>query len=122
MLSSAALAALRAAGAQFLVERCTLERETKTVDQYGGITSQWESVAVDVPCRLIKGGMPITQMAGGQETIPEVYKIALAAGQTVGVDYRLSIGANVFNVISVETALSNAVWTVVRGQRRTLSP
>ena len=115
---------LRGAAAQYLSDRCTIEREDHSEDEYGGQTIAWVTAALDVPCRLIKRGQSTTdaQIAAGRDTINDGYKLALLAGSPgasiIGADMRVTINGIVYQVMSVESALTDGVFVMLIIERK----
>lgn len=109
--SNRTLKLMRAMVGRTLTDSCRIERETGTVGDYGQPLHVWEAVAVDVPCRLIRrGGAGINNeagVAGGVETLREDYRLVVAEDVVLGVDYRVVVGGDVFEVVAVRDNLTD---------------
>lgn len=121
MLGNLELQQLRAAARMWLKDRCTIEVETSAVGEMGEPLEGWDVVADDIPCRVIKAGWSnadMTEIIGSQETMAEMYKAALPVGTPIGIDQRLTVGGATYDVVHVETALTDAVmvhaWIIRR--------
>lgn len=107
------LTRIQRAGAGFLTQRCKIEAETETRGDMGEPVIAWAMVADDVPCRVIKAGQFSTdavQLVGQRETLPEMYRIALPPDTELDVDQRITVDGVTYNVVRLETALTDAVF------------
>lgn len=112
MVSSAVLGYIRRVVGQFLTTTCTIEREVNATGEYGEPTHAWELVAAAVPCRLlmIKRDASGVQVAGEQETMREEYTLIVARGVTLEVDYRVTVDGETYDVVRLETALTDEAY------------
>lgn len=109
------------AAREFLPERALIEREDVSTGSMGEARSVWVVSAVDVPCRIIRGGetrRDMTSTDGAVEALPETYRLALSRGTAVGVNHRLTVGGNVYQVVGVEAMLTEQVFRMVTVVRR----
>lgn len=116
MLPSSILSQLRRTANQWLKESCTIERQTEDRGAFGEQIHDFETVATDVPCRVINGGQSNTadsQMFGNQEVMLDQYRIVMPAGTVVDVDYRVTVGGRVYNVTAVTDDRTDATDTQV---------
>lgn len=89
---------------QWLDETATIERQTESRGEYGEQVHDWETVATGVQCRVINAG---TSNAGNnvqianQEMLLDNYRVILPFSTVVDVDYRITVGARVYDVLSI---------------------
>lgn len=110
MLNNSFLAHMRATAAKLFTDTCTIERETTTRDRYGGTINEWEVLSTGTACRLIQAGQFNTAanaLVGGQETLPDTYKLVVSKSITLDVNYRVTVNSQVFYVVRLETDLTN---------------
>lgn len=94
---------------RWLTQSCTIEAEVLGVDIYGAPVHQWAVVASGVKCRVIKMGRGDTREVGSQEALVEKYRLICPAGTALGIDQRVTVGGAVYQVVSVQSALTDAV-------------
>ena len=107
------LGRLRRDAARYLMDTCTIERQDVTVDEFGSARRVLTLVAADVPCRVITAGAANAGAAGvvgGQDVMSELYRVALLPDQAIDVDHQVTIGADVYQVVRLETALTGAFF------------
>lgn len=111
---------LRRRMAQSLVDIATIEREAQTVSAMGAPVHTWVLVAEGVACRVIGAGREdmAQRIAGGAEVMRDEVRIILAHDVVVDVDYRITVGGHVYDVVSIVDAMSQDVFTSVRAVRR----
>ncbi|MEQ9027565.1 MAG: head-tail adaptor protein [Aggregatilineales bacterium] len=89
----------------FLNQTCDIQREDDARGEYGERIHIWTTVASAVACRVVSVNSSSTSsesaMSGRQETIVDTYKLILPNGTTVGVDYRVIVGGQTFDVVNV---------------------
>jgi hypothetical protein len=99
---------------QYLIERCLIEQEQGGTGELGQETSVWVSVAADLPCRVISAtrstNTSAIDQAGAQETLREDYRLIVPAGSALDVNQRVTVNGAVYQVIRVETALTDEVY------------
>lgn len=113
---------IRATAAAFLSEKCTLQQGVQHEGEFGDAPLVWVNASVDVPCRLVKQGnekQPGAVVTAGQDTLDEMYKLSLPRDTSVEVDYRVLHGDVTYEVVRIESALTDAVFTqaIVRRKR-----
>lgn len=104
MLNSRMLGILRTVTAKYLKETCTIERETLAEDNFGGRKHAWETVASDVPCRVITVGNRQEsrgQDVGSQETLVDTYRLIVPYGTSLETNMRVTVGGLVYQVVSI---------------------
>ena len=103
MLPNSIRAQLQKQTNRWLTETAFIERESDTRGIYGEQVHDWETVALNVKCRVITsgGGRNMNEMMGNQELMIDQYKIVLVAGTDVSVDYRITVGGHVYRVTKV---------------------
>lgn len=104
---------LIAMSSKWLKDRCTVEMELSVTGQYGEPSQVWQVVGADVPCRMITAGAGrgnAIEERGAQETLKQEYRIVLAVTTEIGVDCRVTFGGHVYNVIRVESGLSDELF------------
>lgn len=93
----------------FLTETCTIEQEGDTTGEFGEPTHDWRIVAASVACRLItnpqRGSADGT--AAGAETLLHEYRLIVPVGTTLEADMRVTVGGLTYNVVRIETALTD---------------
>lgn len=107
------LTRIQRTGAGFLTQRCKIEAETETRGDMGEPLHVWAMVADDVPCRVIQAGQfnaAAVQVVGSQETLPEMYRLALPPETPLDVDQRVTVDGVTYNVVRMETALTDEVF------------
>lgn len=105
----------------FLPERALIEREDVLTGGMGEARSVWVVSATDVPCRIIRAGRErgdMTSTEGAVEALPETYRLALPRGTAIGIDHRVTVGGNVYQVVGVEALLTEQVFRMVTVVRR----
>jgi head-tail adaptor len=111
---------LRRRLAASLDQSCTIEREVGAIDAMGAPVHTWQVVASDVACRVIRAGREdlAQRVAGGAEVMRDEVRIILSHEAVVDVDYRIAIGDAVYDVVSIEDAMSAEVFVGVVAVRR----
>ncbi len=112
-LTDLQLVQLRTAARRYLTDRCTVERENRVTGNYGEVSRTWESIAVEVPCRLVVARR--TELSGAgiiglRETVECVYRVALPPDTPIHIDDRLTIDGVSYGVVRLETALTDAIF------------
>lgn len=101
MIPRGLIAQLRKTTRQYLTETATVERESELRGEYGERVHEWVQVASGVQCRVITTSRGDLQTLANQEVMIDQYKIILASGTEVGVDYRIIVGGHAYRVTSV---------------------
>lgn len=112
MVQSQTLARIRRVVGQFLTDTCTIEREALTTGEYGQPTHSWELVASAVPCRLLmikRDGSGVVT-AADQETMQEQYSLIVANTVTLDANYRVTVGGIEYDVVRLETSLTDEAY------------
>lgn len=122
MVTAPMLAYMRRVAAGFMTATCTIERVTGGLTEIGTPNTGLTVVASNVPCRVIMSGSGSNSSESGlqgmAETLTETYKIELATTQTVDIDYKITVDGITYDVIRIETALTDDVFTQVTATRR----
>lgn len=101
--SSRTLALIQRHLEAFLTERCSIEVQTTTRDEYGGYSDTWTLVADDVHCRIypIPSREGAAAVAGSQETLVEVYRIVCPVGTGLDIDQRITVNNQVYHIVEL---------------------
>jgi hypothetical protein len=109
---------------EMLTDTCRIERQTGITGTMGEPLNSWETVATEVPCRVIRSslrlGASAMQVVGSQESMVELYRLICPVGTGFTVDDRVTLSDDsVYQVVNVEdkltdSAFSGAVVTRVR--------
>lgn len=100
---------------QMLTERCSIERESGTKGRMGEPLHGKETVATDVPCRIISIGQSSTQSeyeaVGSTEAMVERWRLICPAGTAFTVDnlVRLADG-RVYQIVDVDDRLTDQAF------------
>lgn len=108
------LAMVRGSVQPWLKDRCTIERQSETLDELGSPVHSWEIAAENVPCRVITSGRKSDSAAdiiGSAESMTDIYRISLPTTVELDIDYRITVGGQTYIVVRLETALSDEVFT-----------
>lgn len=112
-VSAAVLAMIRAKAATYLTDTCTVESATNTIDDYGAPVQTWSTVASGAACRIVLAGNRYAtevREAGAAETLRQQYKLSIGRNVPLAADHRVTCGGVVYDVVQVETALTDEVW------------
>lgn len=102
MPSAAQLIRARKRYARLLPDRATIARPTTVYDGAGGSTDTFANVALNVPCRLSPVGGGEDAASSGERLSDEAsVTLTFAAGTDVRDSDRVTIGAQVFEVLLV---------------------
>jgi hypothetical protein len=121
IISAQVLAMIKNAAVTTMTDSCTIERAITTLDSYGAPSQTWETSAAGVPCRLIQPGQGNTAQTGtggDREDIKRSYKLIVGVGVTIEIDYRVTVGSVVYDVIKIETSLTEEAFHSVLMARR----
>ena len=83
-----ALQKINARVRSFQTDLCTIKRPAKSYDSTGALTGVKETVASNVPCRVIKGQGDLDDI-GEQQTLTEWYTLSVPAGTEIGAGYTI---------------------------------
>jgi hypothetical protein len=120
--SSQTLAIVNQNVSVMLTDSCTIERESDAVGGMGEPLHEFEVVASDVACRMIRAGARSTgtnNVEGGREALTDRYRLIIPVGVVTDTNGRLIIGADcrvtmadgtVYEVVDVEAALTDAAF------------
>lgn len=106
-----------------LTERCTIEREAGTTGTMGEPLHDWEVVAEDIACRVIRAGTrndSSYEEVAGQEALVERFRLICPAGTAFDVDDRVRMADDaVYQIVDVvdrltDEAFVSAIMTRVR--------
>lgn len=104
-----------------LTDTCVIEQETETRGSMGEPIIVWELVAANVPCRVIKPGQANTNagdIVANQETLQDLYRLIVPNTVALGVDQRVTTDGFVYNIVRIETALTDDVFHMALITRR----
>lgn len=105
-------AAISARLSQFLTDTCDIDRMTDTVDSVGATVQIWQSVARGVACRVIDAGSNTaasTTIAANQQILIDANRLILPLGTEIGINYRVTVNAAIYKVVSVLDGRTNGV-------------
>jgi head-tail adaptor len=114
MLDDNFLQHLRNAALYWLKETCNIEKQSDTLDETGSPIQTWDTVASNVPCRVITAGQSSSSAAaivGSAESMTDLYKIVLPANTSIDINCRITVNGETFNIVRLETALTDEVYT-----------
>lgn len=115
MVSNRTLAIIKRRVNTYLTERCRIEREAGTRGQMGEPLHDSETVAADVPCRVIRLGQNSTQSeaeaVGSTEALIERWRLICPAGTTFAVDNRVWLAdGRVYQIVDVDDRLTQEAF------------
>lgn len=100
----------------FLTETCIIERQTGTRGRMGEpLNDQWETVASDVPCRIINisqtSSSSQSAAVGSTETLIERWRLICPAGTELAVDERATLpDGRVFQIVEIDDRLTDQAF------------
>lgn len=106
---------LRAEAQKWYNDVCTIKRETRAADAYGGETETPAIIASNVPCDISAQvqTMRPTEVIGGQIEMRQVYAVALAPGTDVDFQDRLLITSRTpQQEMVVQSVLKPETWDI----------
>lgn len=117
------LAQIRKVAYSFLTDRCDVMQETTSSrGATGEPIKNWMTVAANVPCRIIKPGNTGSATAQAlpalQDTLQEVYRVALPVDIPLGVDFRIASGGEEYDVVRIEQSLTDQMTRIAIVSRR----
>jgi head-tail adaptor len=119
MRSTSVIAQIRSVLNRWLNETATIQRETETRGAYGEQLHDWTTTATDVPCRVIGRNTQRNQAMSNQEMMVDEYRVIFETGTVLDVDYRVTVGGNVYRVIAIVDDRTDGVdvQAIVAGER-----
>lgn len=119
MRTTSVIKQIRSVLNRWLNETATIERETETRGTYGEKLHDWETVASDVPCRVIGRNTQSNRSIGNQEMMVDEYRVIFEAGTVLNVDYRVLVGGKTYRVIEIVDDRTDGtdVQAMVAGER-----
>ena len=119
MLPNSIRAQLQKQTNRWLTETAFIQRETETRGTYGEQLHEWETVASDVPCRVIGRNTQSNRSIGNQEMMVDEYRVIFEAGTVLDVDYRVLVGGKTYRVIQIVDDRTDGtdVQAMVAGER-----
>lgn len=121
MVSPRILAQIRKTAQQFLTDTCSVYEEETMVDEFGDSSRTLRTVAIDAACRIIKVGQNTTSAASitsNREDIRDEYKLSVLRTTPLSVDYRIKHDDVEYDVVRIETSLTDEVFHHAILQRR----
>ena len=117
-LNSTVRATLRNKALTFLIDTCTIEAKTQSVDEIGAPVNAWIVVASSVPCRVVMAGRSNANnanLAAMQESMTDTYKLSVPVQNstynwTLAIDQRITINSVIYNVVSIEDGLTDTIF------------
>jgi hypothetical protein len=116
LISARTVALVRRTAERTLTDVCTIEKLTGSRGTMGEPLDDWVLVAEDVPCRIITAGTQSTSKAeavGGQEALKDLHECIVPVGTSIDVDHRVITGGVTYEVVALETALTDAAFVKV---------
>lgn len=115
IISSAEEASLRSEVQKWYNDLCSITRETRGVDVYGGETETAGVIATDVPCDVAAGvntARP-TEVIGGQIEFRQTYTVSLPPGTDIRVHDRIIITSRTPNrEMVVQAVMTPESWDI----------
>lgn len=115
MVSSRTRAIIRSRVNMYLTERCTIEREAGMTGLMGEPLHGYETVAEDVPCRIIMIGQSSTRSeydaVGATEALVERWRLICPAGTAFAVDERVRLAdGRLYQIVDVDDRLTDEAF------------
>lgn len=103
----------------FLNETCTLYARVDSAYETGAQGTAFVAVASGVKCRVINsfGARGDSGEVAQRETLRDTFRIILPVGTVIGNDYRVQVGAVLYEVTGVVDDRSDAADVQVRVER-----
>lgn len=122
MLPAMVRGMLERAAADYLRERCRIERRLRPTDALGAMSTAYAMGNEDVPCRVIQMGRSnkdAIEEAAGMQTAAEAYIVALPRGAQASIGDHVVLTSGVrLEIVRTERLLTDAlfqrVWAVDR--------
>lgn len=97
--------------ARFLTQTCQIEAETGAQDQYGSPTHA-EAALTTTPCRLIAAGRwgDATMTDASKDSMRSEYRLIVGADVALSVDQRVTVDGLLYDVVKIETQLSDRAF------------
>lgn len=113
-ISARTMAKVRGNVGATLTDSCTIQRETEGVGAMGEPLHEFEDMASEVACRLIRAGTKTagtSNVEGGREATTDRYRLILAVGTVISADYRVVMSDGLeYEVVDVEASLTDAAF------------
>ena len=107
MISTEALASMRATQTAALPSTCTITRKAKVPDGMGGYTESEVTVASGVACRLAILGATTEAIVAERYAGRQLWQLTLTRGQDTASDDRVTVDSYVYEVAGVN---SGGAW------------
>lgn len=104
MFNSIIVTQIRSQINRWLTETATVQKLDSVRGEYGELIQDYVTVQTSVPCRIITAGSNNTdtmEVNGNQEMMLDQYKIILPYDAELDVDYRVTVGADIYRVVSI---------------------
>lgn len=100
---------------EMLTETCSIERESGATGLMGQPLHGWETVADDVPCRVITIGQSSTrseyESVGATEALVERWRLIVPAGTSFAVDNRVRLSdGRTYQIVDVDDRLTDQAF------------
>lgn len=113
MVQPQILSMIRAATERFLTQRCTIDRETSAVGDFGEPLHAREVVYSSEPCRLIQVGRRTdsgVSVTAGAETLQHDYRLIVRRSVALTTDMRVTVEGLTYNIVRLETEWTDDVF------------
>lgn len=101
MLSDADLDYMRSSLNDLLPDTCVILSPTNTSDGQGGWSTTWGTVSANVKCRIDPGRKEMYERVTGAALKPfSWWQLTLPWNTSIGVDYRVVVNGNTYNVVN----------------------
>lgn len=113
MVSNRTTAIIRRRVNTTLTELCSIEHETGMKGSMGEPLHGWETVAADVPCRVIRANAASrgTEAVGSTEALVERWRLICPAGTVFAVDNRVRLSdGRVFQIVGIDDRLTDEAF------------
>lgn len=110
LINQAVLTQLRKQATTVLTDTCIIEKELVTTGAAGQRIRSWQTVAQDIPCRIIQLGQQTQseiETVSSRESMSNEYRLIVSATTELGIDYRVTIDGVGFQIVSLETELTD---------------
>ena len=100
----------------FLTDTCTIQSTLSSVSASGRPTNNKTEVATGVSCRVMtstSGSRNDAELLGDRQIVGQRYSILLPYGQEIKTGYWIITGGETYNVVSIETKLTDNAFVKV---------
>jgi hypothetical protein len=111
------LAYIRNQVGNFLTDTCTIKSETANKTTSYSPQRQYATVANNISCRVFSassGGSNDAELYGDRQIVGQSYDIIMAYTQEMKTGYIIETGGESYNVVSIETQLTDSANIKVR--------